>query len=117
MLYGSFKPHLFRTYRAQMTHLSRTYHALNALLGGGRSSRFREDAPGIIYYVYNTREMQKEQKKCTVKSGIFEYKSKKMQKKKQNICTIQKKVVILRRILREYARVFMERNGKIGFYY
>ena len=40
-----------------------------------------------------------------------------MQKKNQNICTIQKKVVILRRILRTYARVFMERNGKIGFYY
>ena len=26
-------------------------------------------------------------------------------------------VVILRRILREYARVFMRRNDKIGFYY
>ena len=40
-----------------MTHLSRTYHALIALLGGGRSSRFRENAPGIIYIVYNTREL------------------------------------------------------------
>ena len=34
-----------------------------------------------------------------------------------NICIYKKKVVILRRILREYARVFMKRNGKIGFYY
>ena len=90
-----------------MTHLSRTYHALILAY----------DYIGIIYYVYNTGEMQKEQKKCTVKSGIFEYKSKKNAEKNQIICTIQKIVVILRRILRIYARVFMERNGKIGFYY
>ena len=38
-------------------------------------------------------------------------------KKYVNICICQKKAVLLWRILREYARVFMERNGKIGFYY
>ena len=38
-------------------------------------------------------------------------------KKYVNICVCQKKAVFLQRILRTYARVFMERNGKIGFYY
>ena len=52
-----------RTYRVLMTHLSRTYHALIALLGGDRSSRFRENAPGIIYIVYNTRDIIKNQEK------------------------------------------------------
>ena len=43
---------------ALTAYLRRTYLALIALLGGGRSSRFRENAPGIIYIVYNTREMR-----------------------------------------------------------
>ena len=55
-LNGPRKP---RTYRVLMTHLSRTYHALN----------FAFNYIGIIYIVYNTREIVDLQDLKRKKSG------------------------------------------------
>ena len=40
-----------------------------------------------------------------------------MKGKRRKICICHFFVVPLRRILREYARMYMKRNGKIGVYY
>ena len=41
----------------------------------------------------------------------------KMQENSRNICVFAFFCVPLCRFLREYARTYMKRNGKIGFYY
>ena len=56
-----------RTYRVLMTHLSRTYHALN----------FACYFVGIIYIVYNTREIIKNQ----------EMKEESTKKASHNVCS------------------------------
>ena len=62
----------------------------------------------IIYDVYNT-----------VIYAFLRRKKKwvKMHENSRNICVFAFFCVPLCRFLREYARTYMKRNGKIGFYY